>query len=473
LTVTATGANGCTTQDQVNITVLALPTVNAGTDQTVCLGMGTSLSATGAATYAWNNGVSQGMTFYPTASQTYTVVGTGSNGCTNSDQVIVNIQTLPQVVATSSTQACSNAPASLNAVAINSLGGFWTTNGLGVISPNVSNANATYMPNANDPAVVNFTYIANNACGSSSQNTSVAILPIPSVNAGADFAICQGDAATLNATGTGSLTWTTPNVSNGVSFIPNSTATYNVVATGSNNCTNNDQVTVTVLALPDVDAGTNVTICSGESIALTGAGANTYSWNGGVSNGVLFTPSATATYTVTGTAINGCTATDQVEITVNATPVATVTLTGLSTLEANPSGMNYQWVNCNSGTDVPNASFQTFVAQVNGSYAVIVTSAEGCSSQSDCEIVDQLSIEEQSAIVMSVQPNPTSGELSITMPKDLSAQAQVFDAQGKLVVDFTNVSNGSVLNLTNMTTGVYMIRITAADSIQTFRVVKQ
>jgi hypothetical protein len=59
------------------------------------------------------------------------------------------------------------------------------------------------------------------------------------------------------------------------------------------------------------------------------------------------------------------------------------------------------------------------------------------------------------------------------MPKDLSAQAQVFDAQGKLVVDFTNVSNGSVLNLTNMTTGVYMIRITAADSIQTFRVVKQ
>jgi hypothetical protein len=37
----------------------------------------------------------------------------------------------------------------------------------------------------------------------------------------------------------------------------------------------------------------------------------------------------------------------------------------------------------------------------------------------------------------------------------------------------TNVSNGSTLNLSNMTTGVYMIRITAADSVQTFRVVKQ
>jgi hypothetical protein len=84
-----------------------------------------------------------------------------------------------------------------------------------------------------------------------------------------------------------------------------------------------------------------------------------------------------------------------------------------------------------------------------------------------------VSIDQITELAMSVQPNPTSGELSITMATDLTAQAQVFDAQGKLVIDLTNVSNGSTLNLTNMTTGVYMIRITAADSVQTFRVVKQ
>jgi hypothetical protein len=74
---------------------------------------------------------------------------------------------------------------------------------------------------------------------------------------------------------------------------------------------------------------------------------------------------------------------------------------------------------------------------------------------------------------MSVQPNPTAGELTVTMPTELTANAQVFDAQGKLVLDNSNVTNGSVLNLSNMTTGVYMVRITAADSVQTFRVVKQ
>ena len=74
---------------------------------------------------------------------------------------------------------------------------------------------------------------------------------------------------------------------------------------------------------------------------------------------------------------------------------------------------------------------------------------------------------------MSVNPNPTAGDLTINMPTELTAQAQVFDTQGKLVLDASNVSNGSVLNLVNMTTGVYMVRITAADSVQTFRVVKQ
>ena len=59
------------------------------------------------------------------------------------------------------------------------------------------------------------------------------------------------------------------------------------------------------------------------------------------------------------------------------------------------------------------------------------------------------------------------------MPTELTALAQVFDAQGKLVLDASNVSNGSVLNLENMTTGVYMVRITADNSVQTFRVVKQ
>lgn len=473
-TVTATGANGCTNQDQVTVTVLALPTVNAGQDITVCAGLSATLNATGASTYAWNNGVTQGIPFYPNATQTYTVVGTGANGCTNNDQVVVTVSTGPTVNLSAAQTVCANAPATLSAAVQNSLGGFWTTsNGTGVISPNVTNGTVTYTPSINDPAVVNLTYVASNACGTASQNTTVTVLPIPIVNAGPDFAVCQGASATLTATGTGFITWTTPNVFNGVAFVPTATATYNVVATAANNCTNSDQVTVTVLALPDVDAGQDQTICSGESVTLNAQGAVSYSWTGSVANNVAFVPSATSTYTVTGTGINGCENSDQVTVVVNATPVATISVLDDVTLAAAPAGMNYQWVNCASGTDVPNGSTSTYTATENGSYAVIVTSVQGCSDQSDCITIDAVGLDQISNIEMSVQPNPTAGELTVAMPTDLTAQAQVFDAQGKLVLDNSSVSNGTVLNLSNMTTGVYMVRITAADSVQTFRVVKQ
>ncbi|GBL35771.1 hypothetical protein EMGBS15_13660, partial [Filimonas sp.] len=39
---------------------------------------------------------------------------------------------------------------------------------------------------------------------------------------------------------------------------------------------------------------------------LSGGGATSYSWSGGITNGLPFIPGATATYTVTGTDANGC-----------------------------------------------------------------------------------------------------------------------------------------------------------------------
>ena len=46
-TVTGTDANGCTATDAVDVTVNALPTVDAGTDQTVCSGTAVTLTASG------------------------------------------------------------------------------------------------------------------------------------------------------------------------------------------------------------------------------------------------------------------------------------------------------------------------------------------------------------------------------------------------------------------------------------------
>jgi hypothetical protein len=472
LTATATGANGCTTQDAVQITVLALPIVNAGNDFTVCTGLSATLTATGANTYAWNNNVSQAMPFYPTATQTYTVIGTGTNGCTGQDQVVVTISTGPTVTVIGNQVVCASAPVTLGAATTNSMGGFWTTsNGLGVISPNVSNGTVTYVPTTNDPAVVNFTYVASNACGNASQSTTVTVLPIPTVNAGPDIASCSGLPVTLSATSNGVISWNN-SVANNVAFVPGSSATYTVTAVGANNCSNSDQMVLTVLALPDVNAGADQTICSGSTATLNAAGANSFVWNNGVVNSVAFAPTVTQTYTVTGTALNGCQSSDQVSVTVNATPVALVSVVDDVTIAASPAGMNYQWINCASGTDIPTATAAQFTATANGSYAVIVTSLQGCEDVSDCIDINSVGLDQINISDMNVFPNPTSGEVNVTMPENMSVDVQIYDAQGKLVAEQMNVTNNGKLNISNVTPGVYMVRLTAENAVQTFRVVK-
>ena len=80
-TVSATGT----------ITVDDLPTVDAGSDQTVCGGDNVTLNGSGASTYTWDNGVTNNTAFTASTTTTYTVTGTDANGCINTDQVTVTI----------------------------------------------------------------------------------------------------------------------------------------------------------------------------------------------------------------------------------------------------------------------------------------------------------------------------------------------------------------------------------------------
>ena len=90
--VTTVDRYQCTTQDTVTVNVNRLPVVDAGADVTVCPQEMATLSGSGAATYVWNNGVTDGVPFLPSAvSAVYRVTGTDANGCQNTDSVSVTV----------------------------------------------------------------------------------------------------------------------------------------------------------------------------------------------------------------------------------------------------------------------------------------------------------------------------------------------------------------------------------------------
>ena len=109
-TVAYTDGNGCqATSTPTVVTVNALPTVNAGSDQTVCEGTQVTLSGSGASTYTWDNSVTDGVGFTPSSgTTTYTVTGTDANGCSNTDQVDVIVNALPAVTFSSLSNTCEN-----------------------------------------------------------------------------------------------------------------------------------------------------------------------------------------------------------------------------------------------------------------------------------------------------------------------------------------------------------------------------
>jgi len=95
-TVTA-NLDNCISTDQVNVTVHPNPNVFAGNDFVTCAGQSVILTGSGASSYVWNNGITNGVAFIPTQTQTYTVIGTDANGCVGTDEVTVTLEELPVV----------------------------------------------------------------------------------------------------------------------------------------------------------------------------------------------------------------------------------------------------------------------------------------------------------------------------------------------------------------------------------------
>jgi len=177
--------------------------------------------------------------------------------------------------------------------------------------------------------------------------------PTVSVNS---TSICAGQSVTLTATPStagGTYLWSNGATTPTITVTPNATTSYSV--TYSNNGTASGSGTVTVNSAPSINGGQDQTVCQGASVTLSGTGGVSYTWDNGVANGLPFTPINTTTYTVTGTDANGCQGTDQVTVTVNASP--TVNAINSQTLCAGASasavtfsgtaGATYAWVNSN------------------------------------------------------------------------------------------------------------------------------
>ena len=454
--VTVTDGNGCSgTSAATSVVVNPLPTVNLGSDTTLCTG-GTFILDAGnvGSTYLWST-IEITQTIVVSTSGTYWVEVIDANSCLNIDSIILTINPLPIVDAGVDISICNDGSTVI-------LGGSPTASGTspltynwspGINLDNLIAANPVFTPLS--VGITQFEVIVTDGNGCIDTATIlITINNLPIVNLGSDTTICTGGTLILNASNTGSAyVWQDASTNQTYNVI--SSGTYSVQVTDPGGCTASDTITISlspamttgITAIPENN-------CQGDGIAiLTVTGGTlpyTFLWSNGAITQNLSGLSA-GTYIVTVTDSNDCTAIDTAAIGGALPPTTSISSiaetgcgnndgTAVLSVFGGVAPYTFSWSN--------GATTQNIAGLASGTYTVIVTDANTCL-----------------AFDTAVIGSPPLPSVSITGFDEGACDANngiaVMTASGGTSPYTYSWSNGATtLSITGLTPGIYVGTVT-------------
>jgi gliding motility-associated-like protein len=328
-TVRGVAANGCTRDDQVTVTVNSLPVISITPPTTICVGDNIQLSASGAITYQWlpatglnNPGIANPVAT-PAQTTTYTVTGTNAAGCVDQASVTITVASPATIIVSADTSVCPGQSVQLSASGGTTYN--WTPP-LDIVGPQT----ATPLVTPSQSRTYTVDIVDANGCDIQEDVTITLYVPADPV-AGSDTTICFGEQIPLFAGNGISYVWSPateiddPTAAT-TTASPSQTTVFTVSIIDANGCPNSDQVTITVIQLPNVDAGPDISIYDGSPVVLQATGAASYVWwpslwvSDTTSDRTFAYPEDTITYYVLGTDAFGCQQIDSVTVFVLPTP---------------------------------------------------------------------------------------------------------------------------------------------------------
>lgn len=316
-----------------------------------------------------------------------------------------------------------------------------------------------------------YSVVVTDANGCSGTDTiAVIINPLPVAGLGNDIVQCGGPLVLGPASTNPSYDYlwstgaTTPTLS------VNTSGQYTLTVTDSLNCTNTDNINVTINPVPTVTLGNDITVCQGFiSISAQSGSGLTYLWNtGSTISSILLNSSGS--YWVQVTNSLGCTASDTIVITMlpSVNYTETQTLVCISSAPINltpgiPAGGTY------SG---PGVSGNTFNPQVAGlglkNILYTYTDTAGCTASDTSQIlVDPCSgVGSIDPRPVQVYPNPGNGFIYLKLIDQVD-EITITDVSGRVVERFTPSSPVFTLDLREEPAGQYLLRARNGEKIFT------
>src|SRR5690554_6393424 len=488
----ATAGNGCSYTETISITSAPGETITVSADETVCEGTAANLTASGNGTIEWFEGATSigtgaTMSVSPTATTTYDVVLTDANGCTDTDQITVTVTPLADAsFAYSSNTICLGG--TNETPSVTTAGGTFSVSGAGLV---ISATNGEIDVSASTAGTYDVTYTISGTCGNSEvQSITITNSPDASFSYSATE-FCQNEGAVMPTfpTGASGGTFTSTTgltIASGTGSVDLASSTpgiyvvTNTIAASGSCAASSETFSITVKETPTVDAGADQAVCEGAEVTLTAASTGgTVTWDNGVTDGTPFTPTTTTTYTVS-VDNNGCTATDEVVVTVNPLPTVDAgadqtacTNHSAIALAGTPAGGTF------SGNGVSNNEFDPATAGV-GTHTVTYTYADGngCENTATLTVtVDGcVSVEENVMNQLTVSPNPSSDYIEVRVNENNSIQnIQVMSLDGKVVsVEQNMVDHATIkIDVSSVAKGTYLIQLSTEYGFLTRKIVVQ
>lgn len=156
-------------------------------------------------------------------------------------------------------------------------------------------------------------------------------------------------------------------------------------------------------------------------------------------------------------------------ITVNANPAAPVITDNAGTLESSYTGSGHQWYL--NGSPIGGATNDNYTPTQGGSYTVVYTDANGCTSTS-VPFISTVGLNEEIPLTISLYPNPVTEKLTVDAGAVVKANVQLMDLSGRIVLTAKMNQSQLVLDLSTLADGVYMIKFQHGSKVITRKIVK-
>lgn len=407
--LTVTDANGCVNSDTIEISIDTLPQVNAGADLSICFGdaalIGGFPAGAPGSMYNWSPGALlddstlSNPTYIVSANQTFILELTDANGCQGYDTMNVTINTSSVLPSTPDTTVCLGDT-------------FLFSSTPSAAFTSFSWSSTAYTTNVNANPIETFVtgtteYIlaATDTFGCGYVDTIMVFAYAPvAIDAGPDVQVCLNDSVTLGGSPSGnagsSFSWSASGLLNNNTLanplaVGLSDTSFVLTVTDINTCEAYDTVTLSVLALPVIDAGVDQSACVGTSVALGGAPSghvsSSFSWSpsSGLSNITLANPVYmvldTTDFVLSVTDTNGCVSLDTVRV--NAFPVTnliaqndTVVCENVTPLIGNAQPAVFTAFNWSPGVLTTDSALAQTTAIMTASteYTLMATDVYGC-----------------------------------------------------------------------------------------------